>query len=85
MAWGRGDMRKDVKLGWERVLQYLQDGWFIYSSNKGNVPLHWLVNPKHLNKRLYPSTRVMNRLKRKGLIKSEPMGLTIRHTLNGLA
>ena len=78
-------MRKDVKLGWERVLQHLQAGWCIYSSNKGNVPLHWLVNPRHLNERLYPSTRVVNRLKRERLIQSEPMGLTIRHTLSGRA
>ena len=79
-------MRKDVKLGWERVMQHLQAGWCIYSSNKGNVPFHWLVNPNHRNrKRLYPSTRVINRLKREHLIKSEPMGLTIRHTLAGRA
>jgi len=78
-------MRKDAILGWERVLHYLQNGWFIYSSNKGNVPLHWLVNRRHLNKKLYPSSRVINRLKREGFIKSENMGLTIRHTLAGSA
>ena len=72
----------DVALGWQRVLEYLRDGWYIYSSNKGNVPQHWLVNSRQRKgKRLRPSSRVINRLKREGFIKSENLGLTIRHTI----
>ena len=78
-------MRTDNILGWEFVLKCLKKGWHIYSSNKGNVPEHWLVNPRSRKNKLFLDSRVVKRLKRDDLIKSENLGLTIRHTLNGSA
>lgn len=71
-----------VTLGWQFALRCLRDGWYIYSSNKGNKPQHWLVNPKRRNTRLFLDSRVVNRLKRERMIKSEDMGFTIRYTLD---
>ncbi len=71
----------DVALGWKFTLKCLRQGWCIYSSNKGNVPEHWLVNPKRQKNRVFLDSRVINTLKRMAVIRSENLGLTIRHTL----
>lgn len=76
-------MKENAVIGWRFVHRCLKKGWHIYSSNKGNVPQHWLVNPRRRNTRLFLDGRVVNRLKREAPIKTENLGHTIRYTLAG--